>query len=56
MTGVEAQLQFHLTAGISTGLTQNQLLELFEVIEEKVSKQQADKGRAILSGVREGVR
>lgn len=49
MPGVESQLQSHILMGINTGITNNQLAALFEVIEEKISKQRVDNGRSILA-------
>jgi len=41
MTGVEGQLQSHLKMGMNTGLTGNQLLQVFDLIEKNIGQQQA---------------
>jgi 4-carboxymuconolactone decarboxylase len=42
MTGVEGQLQAHLRMGKNTGLTNEQLLNMAELIEKYISRKQAD--------------
>lgn len=49
MPGVGYQLQSHINMGINTGLTENQLIQAFDLIAKHVSKQQADEAKAILS-------
>jgi hypothetical protein len=51
MTGVGPQLQSHIGMGINTGITENQLLQAFDLIEKQISKQQADSAKAILSKI-----
>lgn len=49
MTGVESQLQSHISMGMNTGLTKNQLIQVFELIGKCISKHQADLAKKILS-------
>jgi alkylhydroperoxidase/carboxymuconolactone decarboxylase family protein YurZ len=51
MTGLGPQLQAHIGMGINTGITENQLKQVFELIEKHISKQQADGGKSILSKI-----
>jgi alkylhydroperoxidase/carboxymuconolactone decarboxylase family protein YurZ len=51
MPGVEPQLESHLSMGMNTGLTQGQLLQLFDLIEENINRQQAETGRRSLAKV-----
>jgi 4-carboxymuconolactone decarboxylase len=51
MPGVEPQLESHLSMGMNTGLTQGQLLQLFDLIEENISRQQAETARRSLAKV-----
>lgn len=51
MTGTEPQLQAHIAMGMNTGITETQLTELFQIIEVKVSKQQAAVARIVFSKV-----
>lgn len=51
MPGVEPMLQSHLNMGMNVGLTQIQLNDLFIIIENKISKKQADGGRVVLAKV-----
>ncbi|TWP26245.1 carboxymuconolactone decarboxylase family protein [Apibacter muscae] len=53
MTGLESQLQSHLVIAMNTGLTENQLLEVMDQIEQNINKEQADIGRKILSKLKE---
>src|SRR6266487_334668 len=48
MTGVESQLQAHLAMGMNTGLTENQLLQVFLLIEKHIGKQQAETAKKLL--------
>jgi 4-carboxymuconolactone decarboxylase len=48
MTGVEPQLESHLSMGMNTGLTENGLREVFDLIEKNISKQQAETARKSL--------
>lgn len=48
ITGVEAQLQSHITMGKNTGITDNQLVELADVIEAKINRTQANTVRKII--------
>lgn len=48
MPGLEAQLLAHLNMGMNVGLTQPQLTNLFQLLEDHVSKKQADAARAVL--------
>lgn len=49
MPGVEPQLQSHISMGINTGLTENQLIQTFDLIEKHTNRQQADSAKNILS-------
>lgn len=49
MPGVEPQLQAHLTMGKNTGLTDDQLIQVADLIEKHVSKTQANVLRKLLS-------
>ena len=49
MSGVEPQLQAHISMGINTGITKMQLMEVFSLIEESINKTQADTARSVLS-------
>jgi 4-carboxymuconolactone decarboxylase len=47
MSGTEPQLQAHIKMGMNTGITESQLTELFTIIEKQVSKEQAERARAV---------
>ena len=49
MTGVESQLQSHISMGMNTGLTENQLIEAFNIVGKWISMHQADLAKKILS-------
>lgn len=51
MLGVEPMLQSHLNMGMNLGLTERQLNDLFIIIENKISKKQADGGRVVFAKV-----
>lgn len=51
MPGVEPQLESHLSMGMNTGLTQGQLLQVFDLIEKNISRQQAEIARRSLAKV-----
>lgn len=51
ISGLQGQLQAHIGMGMNTGITQNQLLQAFDLIEKHISKNQADNARGILSKV-----
>ena len=48
MEGVAPQLQAHLTMGMNTGLTDNQLKQVFSLIETHVGKHQAEIAKNVL--------
>jgi len=48
LSGVESQLQSHITMGKNTGITENQLVQLADLIEESVSKTQANTVRKVI--------
>ncbi|MDB5019218.1 MAG: hypothetical protein JWQ28_345, partial [Pedobacter sp.] len=48
MQGVESQLQAHVSMGKNTGVTDAQLVELSDVIEKNISRQQANVLRSII--------
>src|SRR5215210_9168029 len=45
MTGVEPQLESHLSMGMNTGLTDSQLRQVFDLIEKSIGKEQAETAR-----------
>lgn len=47
--GVEPQLQAHISMGMNTGITKEQVNDIFGIIEKNVNKQQADIARAVFS-------
>lgn len=49
MPGVEAQLQSHLAMGKNTGITDSQLLEAAELVEQYISRTQANTIRKLLA-------
>jgi 4-carboxymuconolactone decarboxylase len=51
MQGTTGQLQSHINMGMNTGLTKDQLTELFSLIEKKISKTQGDSAREVLSKI-----
>jgi alkylhydroperoxidase/carboxymuconolactone decarboxylase family protein YurZ len=51
MTGVEPQLESHLSMGMNTGLTESELRQVFDLIEKNVNKQQAESGRNSLTKI-----
>jgi hypothetical protein len=46
MTGVQPQLESHISMGINTGLTERQLEQAFDLIEKSISKEQADGAKS----------
>src|SRR5699024_495328 len=53
MTGVEPQLQAHIGMGMNTGITEEQLLAIFDVIEENINKEQAEIARKVYKKIKE---
>lgn len=51
MTGVQPQLESHLSMAMNTGLTKLQLQQVFDLIEESIGKEQADTARRSLAKV-----
>lgn len=51
MTGVEPQLQAHVTMGMNTGLTEAQLIQVVSLIEKHIGKRQADSMKGGLGKV-----
>lgn len=49
MTGVEAQLKAHIGMGINTGISENQLVEVADLIEKNINITQANTLRKLLS-------
>ncbi|WP_165939993.1 carboxymuconolactone decarboxylase family protein [Dyadobacter psychrotolerans] len=49
MPGVTSQLQSHVKMGINTGITENQLMEIADLIEKFVSRTQANSLRQVLA-------
>lgn len=52
MPGVEGQLQAHIGMGMNTGITGEQINEVFGIIEKTASKEQAEKSRTIFSKIK----
>ena len=51
MTGTEGQLQAHLGMGMNMGLTEDQFLHSFSLIEKHIDKQRAETAKAVLAKV-----
>lgn len=51
MTGLESQLRSHIRMGINTGITENQLILAFDLIEKHINKQQADIAKRVLKEI-----
>ncbi len=51
LEGVVPQLKFHLAVGLNIGLTENQLKQVFSIIETLISKQQAEIAKKVLSEI-----
>lgn len=52
MDGVAPQLQAHIGMGMNTGITKNQLTEIFDLIEKHIGKNQADIAREVLAKIK----
>ncbi|WP_183561555.1 carboxymuconolactone decarboxylase family protein [Mucilaginibacter sp. SP1R1] len=52
--GVESQLSGHLGIAMHTGLSREQLQEMFTIQEIKIGKSEADAGRAVLTRIGTG--
>ena len=52
MDGVAPQLQAHIGMGMNTGITKNQLTEIFDLIEKHIGKNQADIAREALAKIK----
>jgi len=52
MQGTEGQLQAHIGMGMNTGITVEQVKAVFDIIEDAVSKEQAETARAVLSNTK----
>lgn len=48
LTGVESQLQSHINIGKNTGISENQLVQLADLVQDSVSKTQANTVRKII--------
>ena len=48
LEGVASQLEFHLAAGINTGLTESQLKEVFTLIGKHIGKKQSEIANSVL--------
>ncbi len=48
LDGVEGQLQSHINMGKNTGITENQLAQLADLVQETVNKTQANTARKII--------
>lgn len=53
MQGVEPQLGAHIGMGVNVGVTENQLNDLFSVIENSAGKDEAESGRNLLQRIKE---
>lgn len=51
MTGVSSQLESHISMGLNTGLTENQLSEVFNLTEKSINQTQAESARKSLAKV-----
>jgi hypothetical protein len=51
MSGVEPQLESHISMGMNTGLNERELDQAFDLIEKSVSKVQAEAARRVLAKV-----
>lgn len=51
MSGVEPQLQAHISMGLNTGITEGQIMELSTIIENKIGKEQAEILKNVLAKV-----
>ena len=51
MTGVARQLQAHISMGMNTGISKEQISEIFSIIEKTIGKKEADVARKALSQV-----
>ncbi len=51
LDGVAPQLQFHLAAGMNTGLTASQLKQVFSIIETHIGKPQAEIAENVLAKI-----
>ncbi|PSL35000.1 carboxymuconolactone decarboxylase family protein [Chitinophaga ginsengisoli] len=49
MPGTEGQLQAHIGMGMNTGISAEQVKSVFDIIEELVSREQAEISRAVFS-------
>lgn len=52
MQGTEGQLKAHVGMGMNTGISPEQVKAVFDIIENVVSKEQAEKARAVLSDMK----
>jgi 4-carboxymuconolactone decarboxylase len=51
MPGVESQLESHISIGMNTGLTESQLKQVFDLIEQNISQEQASTARKSLAKI-----
>jgi 4-carboxymuconolactone decarboxylase len=51
MSGVEPQLQAHISMGINTGITEGQIIELSAIIEKQIGKEQSEIVKSVLKKV-----
>ena len=51
MTGVEPQLQAHLTFGMNTGLTVSELKQIFSLLGKNIGKKQQEIAEAVLNEI-----
>lgn len=51
MGGVEPMMRSHMNIALRLGISESSLHEMFGLIEQKIGKQEADAGRAVLSSI-----
>ncbi|MEZ0131089.1 carboxymuconolactone decarboxylase family protein [Flavobacterium sp. LBUM151] len=51
MSGVEPQLQAHISMGFNTGITEGQIMELSTIIEKQIGKEQSEILKKVLEKV-----
>jgi len=51
MPGVESQLESHISMGMNTGLTESQLKQIFDLVEQNISREQASTARKSLAKI-----
>ncbi|HWW38042.1 carboxymuconolactone decarboxylase family protein [Pedobacter sp.] len=49
MPGLASQLESHIGIGMNTGITEQQIKTVFDIIENSINKEQAEKARDVLA-------